>query len=203
VNRYWTLAGSGGLAFTTFDCTFTFVSGDVDAGAATANFIVRRWSGSAWSNTTISTRTATSTKITSQATTGDFQVGNILSVSASNSTFAFGTQPLNNWLTAQSSVITNDGTETEVIVAQISTFTAGANTWTISSSANGANQVRAQWSTTSSSGPWTDISAFATNFTVSSGLVASGTLTFHLRIQTPTSTATLNQYSSTLTVTAQ
>ena len=149
------------------------------------------------------TRTATTTQITSQSTLSDFQVGNVLSVAASNSVFAFATQPLNTWLTPQSSVITNDGTETEAIVARISTLTAGANTWTLSAVANGADQARAQWSTTSSSGPWTDISAYATNFTVSASLAASATLTLYLRLQTPTSTTSLSQYSSTLTVTAQ
>ena len=203
VNRYWTLTSSGGLTFTTHSTTFTFVAGDVDGEAATSNFIVRRWSGSAWSTTTIGTRTATTTQITSEAALGDFQVGNVLSVAASTSVFAFGTQPLNTWLTAQSSVITNDGTETEAIVAKISTFTAGANTWTLSSTANGADQVRAQWSTTSSSGPWTDITAYATNFTVTASLAASGTVTLYLRIQSPTSTASLSQYASTLTLTAQ
>jgi hypothetical protein len=203
VNRYWTMTSSGGLTFTTHSTTFTFVAGDVDAGASTANFIVRRWSGSAWSSTTIGTRTATTTQITAQSTVGVFQIGNVLSVSSSGSTFAFGTQPLNTWLAAQSSVIANDGTETETVVARISTLTAGANTWTLSTGSNGANQARAQWSTTSASGPWTDIAAYATNFTIASGLAASGTVTLYLRIQTPTSTASLNQYSSTLTVTAQ
>ncbi|MGH7741212.1 MAG: hypothetical protein ACRENS_04245, partial [Candidatus Eiseniibacteriota bacterium] len=68
---------------------------------------------------------------------------------------------------------------------------------------NGADQIRAQWSITSSGGPWTDIAAYATNFTVVSSLAASGTLTLHFRIQSPTSTSSLNQYSSTLTVIAQ
>ena len=57
--------------------------------------------------------------------------------------------------------------------------------------------------TTSATGPWTDISAYDTNFTISSSLAASGTLTLYFRIQTPTSTASITQYSSTLTVTAQ
>jgi hypothetical protein len=175
----------------------------VDAGANTANFVVRRWSGSAWSNTTAGVRTATSTQITAQTTTGDFQIGNVLSVAVSNGTFTFGTQPLNTWLAAQSSVITNDGPEPEAIVAKISTFMAGANTWTLSVGSNGADQARAQWSITSASGPWTDISAYDTNFTISSSLAAAGTLTFYLRVQTPTSTSSLGQYSSTLTVTAQ
>jgi len=203
VNRYWTVSKDVNLAFTNYSATFNFVSGDVDAGSSTSNFVVRRYSGGSWSSTTVGTRTATSTQITGQAGTGDFQVGNLLSVAVSNNVFAFGTQPPNTWLTAQSSVITNDGTEPETIVAKISTLTAGANTWTLSASSNGADQVRAQWSITSASGPWTDISAYDTNFTISSSLAAAGTLTLYLRVQTPTSTSSLSQYSSTVTVTAQ
>jgi hypothetical protein len=203
VNRYWTMTSSGVLTFTTHSTTFTFVPGDVDAGASTANFIARPWNGSAWSAATTGTRTSTTTQITGQTALGDFQIGNVLSVAATTSVFAFGTNPLNTWLTAQSSVITNDGTETQAIVAKISTFTAGANTWTLSSTANGADQVRAQWSTTSSSGPWTDITAYATNFTIASSLAAGATVTLHLRIQTPTTTTSLGPYTSALTLTAQ
>jgi len=203
VNRYWTLTSSGGLTFTTHSSTFTFVAGDVDAGANTANFVVRRWSGSAWSGTTIGTRTTTSTQITAESNVGDFQVGNVLGVTVSNSVFAFGTEPLNSWLTPQSSVITNDGTEAEDIVAKISTFTSGSDTWTLSAASNGADQVRAQWSTTSASGPWSDIPAYATNVTIASSLAASGTVTLYFRIQMPTSTTSISQYSSSLTVTAQ
>ena len=54
VNRYWTLTNSG-VTFTTYSATFTFVSGDVDGGAATANFIVGRYSGSAWTYPTVGT----------------------------------------------------------------------------------------------------------------------------------------------------
>ncbi|OGF25468.1 MAG: hypothetical protein A2V63_00305 [Candidatus Eisenbacteria bacterium RBG_19FT_COMBO_70_11] len=127
----------------------------------------------------------------------------VFSVAASKASFAYGTRLLNTWLPADSSTLTNDGTSTETLVAQISTFTAGANTWSLSAASNGADQIRAQWFTTSASGPWTDIAAYDQNFTVRTGLAATGTVKLYFRIQTPTSTSSYAQYASTLTVTAQ
>ncbi|MFH1685992.1 MAG: hypothetical protein ABIE70_00545 [bacterium] len=126
-----------------------------------------------------------------------------ISVSVGDPTFTFGTNLLNTWLTAQTSVITNDGTGAENFIGQISQFTDGTDSWTISDAVNGADQIRAQWSTTSDSGPWTDISAYATDFTIATGVAASGTVTLWFRIETPTSTVSHNEYSSTMTVTAE
>jgi len=129
--------------------------------------------------------------------------GPVISVLVSNSTFSFGTQPLNTWLTPQTSVITNDGTLAENFIGRISQFTDGSNTWGISASANGADIIRAQWSTTSETGPWTDISAYDTDFTIATNVAVDGSVNFWFRIQTPTSTSSYNEHSSTLTVTAQ
>ena len=48
VNRYWTLTPGGGLAFTNYSATFTFVASDVDAGANTGKFVVKRYDGTNW-----------------------------------------------------------------------------------------------------------------------------------------------------------
>ena len=74
MNRYWTLASGGGLTFTSYSPTFTFVAGDVDAGAATASFIVQRFAAG-WNVTTIRTRTATTTQATGVTGFGDFAIG--------------------------------------------------------------------------------------------------------------------------------
>lgn len=81
VNRYWTLSSSGILPATPgYSATFNFVgptpgSGDIDASTTPANFIIKRYSGGSWTNTTVGTRTATSTQATSINGYGEFQIG--------------------------------------------------------------------------------------------------------------------------------
>lgn len=125
-----------------------------------------------------------------------------LSVAVSNSTFMFGAAPANTWSAPQMTIIKNDGTETESLAGRISQLTAGSATWAISDVANGADSIRAQWSTTSDSGPWTDISAYDTDFEIVADLADGDSLAFWLRIQTPTTTSSYGEYSATLTVTA-
>lgn len=72
VNRYWTLNSTiTGI----YDATFTFVVGDVDAGAATSNFIVQRYTSSAWFNTTYAAADPTSTSASGINDFGDFAIG--------------------------------------------------------------------------------------------------------------------------------
>jgi hypothetical protein len=74
VNRNWTFTNSG-MTFTTYTAVFTFVAGDVDAGAATANFNVSKLTTGTWSVQTIGTRTATTTQASGIAAFGQFQIG--------------------------------------------------------------------------------------------------------------------------------
>ncbi|MFA6472943.1 MAG: T9SS type A sorting domain-containing protein, partial [Candidatus Latescibacterota bacterium] len=73
VNRNWTLTNSS-TVFTTYNATFTFVAGDLDGGATTGNFIVRRYN-SGWSSTSTGTRTATTTQALGIADMGAFAIG--------------------------------------------------------------------------------------------------------------------------------
>jgi hypothetical protein len=75
VNRYWTLTNAGvGLPVAGYSATFTFVAGDIDGGAPTAQFEIERWVPSTWNNTIVGTRAATSTQATGLAAFGDFAV---------------------------------------------------------------------------------------------------------------------------------
>jgi hypothetical protein len=126
-----------------------------------------------------------------------------MAVTVTNPTFQFGTQLLNNWLSPESTFVINDGTVSESFIGSISSFTDGTNIWQISPSGNGFDRIRAQWNITSSTGPWNNISAYDTDFTIATNVTAQDSVTFWLRIQTPTSTTSYEEFSSTLTVTAQ
>lgn len=76
VNRKWTITNSS-VTFTTYAPTFNFVAADIDGGANTANFRIRRFLSSTWNTSTTGTLTSTSSQCTglTAAQTGDFQIG--------------------------------------------------------------------------------------------------------------------------------
>lgn len=86
VNRRWTMTNSG-IVFTTYSATFTFVAGDIDAGAATGSFIVGNYSGGAWSYPTVGTKTGVSTQITGVSSFSDFQIGEYVAYTLSGNVF--------------------------------------------------------------------------------------------------------------------
>ena len=79
VNRYWRFTNTGLTVGTALTATFTFVAGDIDAGAVTASFVVQRYDGTNWNPTALVAANALST-----------QVSNITPLIAGSNDFAIG-----------------------------------------------------------------------------------------------------------------
>lgn len=74
VNRTWTLTQGASLVFATYNATFTFVNGDIDSGANTANVIIGRKSGGVWTYPTVGTKNPNDTTTTGITQAGGFGV---------------------------------------------------------------------------------------------------------------------------------
>ena len=81
VNRTWTLTNNSVAGFTSYAPTFTYITGtgDNDATATAANYVIRQYNGSSWLTTT---KSGSSTQTTAAATGivratgfGDFAIG--------------------------------------------------------------------------------------------------------------------------------
>ncbi len=75
LKRSWTITNGGVAGFSSFNPTFTFVPGDIMAGANTANFKVAKNTAGTWSIPTVGIRTATSTQATGVTSFGLFAIG--------------------------------------------------------------------------------------------------------------------------------
>ena len=79
VNRYYTLTNNNVIpGLTSYSPTFTFVAGDIDAGATTSSFLIKRYASSAWSSTTLGSANALNTSATGVSGFGDFAIGQLL-----------------------------------------------------------------------------------------------------------------------------
>ena len=79
IARYWRFINTGLTVGTAITSTFTFVAGDVDSTATTANFIVQRYDGTNWNSTTLVAANPLNT-----------QASNITPLIAGNNDFAIG-----------------------------------------------------------------------------------------------------------------
>lgn len=78
LNRWYSIANSAAapVGFTTYTAAFTYVAGDIDAGAISSSFLAMRFASGAWSPTTLTgVPTNTSLSITGETGFGDFAIG--------------------------------------------------------------------------------------------------------------------------------
>ena len=88
VNRTWTVTNSSVGGFTSYSGTFTFVAGDIDGGANTASFVVRKVLAGTWATTNLVAANPLSTQANGMTTFGRFQIGEA-------GTITVATQPTN------------------------------------------------------------------------------------------------------------
>ena len=100
VNRFWTLTGSGGLAFTTYTAAVTFAATDLDGPTTTAagQLAMRAYVASTWVTPSSSVNTSTTATGSGFAGLGDLAVGNVndfiaptvANVTATNASATYG-----------------------------------------------------------------------------------------------------------------
>ena len=76
VNRSWTINNKS-VVFTTYSVTLNFDATDIDAGANTAYFFVKRYAASAWTTPTVISRGSTNIRVDGLSLFGDFAVGEL------------------------------------------------------------------------------------------------------------------------------
>ena len=114
VNCYWRFTNAGVTVGTALTATFTFVAGDVDAGATTSIFIVQRYDGTNWNPTSPVAANPLNT-----------QVSNITPLAAGSNDFAIG-EPLPGFNpTSGAFNIFETGTPANSILGRIYTKLAG------------------------------------------------------------------------------
>jgi len=80
-NRYWTMAAGGGLGVSTYSATCTFLAGDLDGGANSANFVMEKFNGSTWTRAASSSVSGNTVMGNGFTSFGDFAVGEPAAVS--------------------------------------------------------------------------------------------------------------------------
>ncbi|MFH0814718.1 MAG: hypothetical protein V1902_01310 [Candidatus Falkowbacteria bacterium] len=113
---------------------------------------------------------------------------------------AYGTVVLNGTVTNSSDVqIVRVDTGPANLDIKSTIWSDGANNWTLGTS-NGSAQVKWEFSPDNSN--WTTFAVAGTDYDLANNVAQEGTQNLYLRLTMPTAVENLNQYSSTVTITA-
>jgi len=75
INRRWVVSNTGVTSFTSYSPTLTFVPGDIQGSANTANLVIRKKDSGTWTATSVGTRTGTTTQCTGLTSFSEFADG--------------------------------------------------------------------------------------------------------------------------------
>ena len=207
INRYWTITNSG-VTFGACNATFTFINpNDIQGSAALSALLVKKYSGSSWSATTIGTSSSTTVLSEGNTTFGDFVAGEPLSYATDffrSATTGNWNSP-STWESSSDSITWNQSSLVPDNNAHSITISNG-NTVTVTATATASNLyikgslLSGSGINLSISGNWSNSGIFnATNGTIimngSSAQILTGITTFNnLSINnTAGVTATANQ----------
>lgn len=96
INKNWNINNISVLPYS-LNADLSYTSGDIDAGTTISNIIGKKYNGSAWSNITLSSVSATNTLINGITSNSEIQLGELVntiasvSISASSSSICSGT----------------------------------------------------------------------------------------------------------------
>ena len=110
VNRTWNLSNNGVSGFTNYTVNLNYSTAETDAAATPANFVIRKYEGSVWSEpSTLGTPTDTSASAFGIIGFGDFAVGQIVPLGTSNfeleNVKIFPNPATNNFVTISSAIL--------------------------------------------------------------------------------------------------
>ena len=173
VNRNWTLTNNGLTLSSNYTATFNFLSGDVDAGANTANFRAAVYNGSSWALQTAGSRTATSTQMTGVTAFGGVAIGEDLLPAITSTLTASGT-----YNDAFSYTITGSNTPTSFTSTTLpSGLTLNGTTGVISGTAGATGTFNVDITATNAAG--SDTKTLVITIAKASQSISFGTIPTH------------------------